>query len=59
MTTAPIYTSPQSDLQIRDDGFVASDVLVTPRIGISKDAERPARFLLADNPFVSKRGVSD
>jgi DNA-3-methyladenine glycosylase len=49
-------TSPKSDLQIRDDGFVASDVLVTPRIGISKDADRPARFLLADNPFVSKRG---
>jgi DNA-3-methyladenine glycosylase len=49
------FTSPKSDLQIRDDGFLASDVLVTPRIGISKDAERPARFLLADNPFVSKR----
>jgi len=49
-------TSRKSDLQIRDDGFLASDVLVTPRIGITKDAERPARFLLADNPFVSKRG---
>jgi DNA-3-methyladenine glycosylase len=46
-----------SDLQIRDDGFVVSDFLVTPRIGISKGAERPARFLLASNPFVSKRGV--
>jgi len=50
-------TSPNSDLQIRDDGFLASDVQVTPRIGISKDAARLARFLLADNPFVSKRGV--
>jgi DNA-3-methyladenine glycosylase len=50
-------TSPKSDLQIRDDGFLASDVQVTPRIGISKDAARLARFLLADNPFVSKRGA--
>src|ERR1700679_3433794 len=30
-------TSPDSDLQIQDDGFVADDILVTPRIGISKD----------------------
>jgi DNA-3-methyladenine glycosylase len=51
------FTSPKSDLQIRDDGFSANDVLVSPRIGISKDAERLARFLLADNPFVSNRGA--
>jgi DNA-3-methyladenine glycosylase len=50
-------TSPKSDLQIQDDGFVASDILITPRIGISKEAERPARFLLADNSFVSRRGA--
>ncbi len=30
-------------------------VLVTPRIGITKDAERLARFVLAGNPFVSSR----
>ncbi len=48
-------TAPESDLQIQDDGFVAGEVLVTPRIGITKDAERAARFLLADNPFVSAR----
>src|SRR5580704_9781370 len=51
------FTSPKSDLQIQDDGFVAKDVLVTPRIGISKDAERLARFFLAGNPFVSKRSA--
>jgi DNA-3-methyladenine glycosylase len=50
-------TSPRSDLQIRDDGFVASDVLVTPRIGISRDAERLARYMIAGNSFVSKRGA--
>ena len=47
-------TAPESELQIRDDGFLAGEVLVTPRIGISKEAARPARFLLAGNPFVSK-----
>jgi len=47
------FTASQSELQIRDDGFRTGDVLVTPRIGIRKDAERPARFLLAGNPFVS------
>jgi DNA-3-methyladenine glycosylase len=48
------YTSPDSALQIQDDGFKAGKILVTPRIGISKEADRPARFLLAGNPFVSK-----
>ena len=48
------FTSRKSDLQIQDDGFVAGEIMVTPRIGISKDTDRPARFLLAGNPFVSK-----
>jgi DNA-3-methyladenine glycosylase len=48
-------TAPESDLQIQDDGFVAGKVLVTKRIGISKDTERAARFVLAGNPFVSGR----
>src|SRR5580693_4390663 len=49
------FTSSSSDLQIQDDGYQANDILVTPRIGITKDAHRPARFLLAGNSFVSKR----
>jgi DNA-3-methyladenine glycosylase len=52
-------TSPDSDLQIKDDGFVAGDILVTPRIGISKDAERLARYILAGNPFVSGVKAAD
>jgi DNA-3-methyladenine glycosylase len=48
-------TAPESNLQIQDDGFVAGKVLVTKRIGISKDTERAARFVLAGNPFVSGR----
>jgi DNA-3-methyladenine glycosylase len=52
------FTSPSSDLQIQDDGYSANDILITPRIGITKEASRPARFLLAGNPFVSKRNFS-
>jgi DNA-3-methyladenine glycosylase len=51
------FTAPESDLQIQDDGFIARKVVVTPRIGITKDAERAARFVLAGNPFVSGRRV--
>ena len=52
------FTSPKSELQIQDDGFVAGNVLATPRIGITKDTERLARFLLAGNPYVSGRKSS-
>ena len=47
-------TAPESELQIQDDGFLAGQVLVTSRIGISKEASRPARFVLSGNPFVSR-----
>ena len=52
-------TSPDSDLQIQDDGFVADDILVTPRIGISKDVDRLARYILAGNPYVSRAKAAD
>ncbi len=47
-------TSRKSDLFIVDDGFRARRVEVTPRIGITKAAERPLRFFIAGNKFVSK-----
>jgi DNA-3-methyladenine glycosylase len=49
------FTSPSSDLQIQDDGYAANDILITPRIGITKEAARPARYLIAGNPYVSKQ----
>jgi DNA-3-methyladenine glycosylase len=49
------FTSPSSDLQIQDDGYAANDILITPRIGITKEAARPARYLIAGNPHVSKQ----
>jgi DNA-3-methyladenine glycosylase len=45
--------SARSDLRIVDDGFRVRRVMVTPRIGIVKAAERPLRYFIAGNPFVS------
>jgi DNA-3-methyladenine glycosylase len=44
---------PASPLQVRDDGFAAGEVLVTPRIGIHEAADWPLRFALAGNICVS------
>lgn len=49
------FTSADSPLQIWDDGFRPGEIVVTPRIGVHKDADRPARFLVGDNPYVSVR----
>ena len=45
--------SPRSDLRIVDDGYRVREVLVGPRIGITKSADYPLRYLIANNPFVS------
>jgi DNA-3-methyladenine glycosylase len=50
-------TSPSSDLRLVDDGYRVRRVTVTPRIGIMKAAERPLRYFIAGNPFVSGRTV--
>jgi DNA-3-methyladenine glycosylase len=46
-------TSPASGLWIADDAFRRPHIQTTPRIGIRKATDKPLRYLLAGNPFVS------
>jgi len=46
-------TSLKSDLWLADDGYRPGHVSVTPRIGITKAADRPLRYVIAGNEFVS------
>lgn len=46
-------TSDKSSLWIGDDGYRARGILATPRIGITKAADMPLRYLLSNNAFVS------
>jgi DNA-3-methyladenine glycosylase len=46
-------TTAESDLWLADDGFRPEKIVATPRIGITKAADRPLRFTIAANVFVS------
>jgi DNA-3-methyladenine glycosylase len=46
--------SPHSDLQVVEDGFRVEEISVTPRIGITKSAELPLRYVIAKNRYVSR-----
>jgi DNA-3-methyladenine glycosylase len=48
-------TFPGSGLWIGQDGFQATTIQITPRIGITKATDEPLRFILAGNPFLSGR----
>jgi DNA-3-methyladenine glycosylase len=47
--------STKSDLQVMTDGFRVQEVAVTERIGISKAAELPLRYVIAGSDFLSKK----
>jgi DNA-3-methyladenine glycosylase len=40
--------------KIGDDGYRSRSIRATPRIGITKAADKPLRYILDGNPFVSK-----
>lgn len=46
-------TSPESGIWIGDDGARRPRIAVTPRIGITKSADHPLRYVVAGNEFVS------
>lgn len=46
-------TSAMSDLVLLDDRYRAKKVAITPRVGITKAAAHPLRYVIAGNPFVS------
>lgn len=45
--------SPRCDLQVMEDGYKPGKVAITARIGITKSAEMPLRYVIAGNDFVS------
>ena len=42
-------------ITVMDDGHVPADVVACARVGLSKNAESPLRFLVAGNPHVSRK----
>jgi DNA-3-methyladenine glycosylase len=50
-------TSASSELFFADDGWRPERIAATPRINVTKAADRPLRYVIAGNPFVSGKRV--
>ncbi|HET6457042.1 MAG TPA: DNA-3-methyladenine glycosylase, partial [Armatimonadota bacterium] len=44
-----------SELMIVDDGWKPSEIITATRIGIRLAADRPWRFYVSGNPYVSRK----
>lgn len=45
----------KSELYITEDHFLVEEIIITKRVGISKDKEREFRFYIKDNEYISKK----
>jgi len=52
------FTASRSDLWFADDGYRPARILATPRIGVTKAAEEPLRFVISGNRFASGPRIS-
>jgi len=50
-------TSADSELFLADDGFHPKRITTTVRVGLTKAAEMPLRYVIAGNPFVSGKRI--
>ena len=50
-------TGARSELFLADDGWRPERIVTTARINVTKAADRPLRYLIAGNPFVSGKRV--
>jgi len=50
-------TSADSELFLADDGFRPKRIATTVRVGLTKAAEMPLRYVIAGNPFVSGKRI--
>ncbi|HEY2498059.1 MAG TPA: DNA-3-methyladenine glycosylase [Candidatus Angelobacter sp.] len=47
--------SAASDLQVMNDGFDPGEIAATARIGITKSADMPLRYIIAGSAFLSRK----